>query len=486
MAETSGFIKQIADQDFQNKIGFHYIGIVCIIAWYYWLWFTPSIFHSIALTDNLVTYSWLTTLACSGLFFIAIPLVLGEKHHLDRFEHLHWIAGIVLAGTTLAYTMLPNTFSSITLSMVIYPILFSLGNALLWLIWGEFYAVRRTGFSSWKVAPIFGIGILGTQAISVILPSYVADVFIALLPLCSCALLDYGRKNLYPDSKRPSLLPKKIRTKAFSSMILMCCMMFCAGAACYYVIAIIPLDVLPDNGYGYPVGICGGSVILICMALYYNFVNKEGTIYRSIPWLLTACTIAIALYLSENNSLQYPSFLLAVSLVGVLEVLLITFFGTLSTKGYVAPAMAFGLSSGCIRLGFFAGDSLAVAYEANEAILSSVIPQDTALIFICILAIIMIPMLRQELKLTSLMDGPNQVMELSTVCAAITSEFKLSARESEILGLIARGYTVDSLAKKLVISPYTAQTHIRHIYSKMQIHKRSELLDYINMHRSDL
>ena len=84
------------------------------------------------------------------------------------------------------------------------------------------------------------------------------------------------------------------------------------------------------------------------------------------------------------------------------------------------------------------------------------------------------------------MDGPNQVMELSTVCAAITSEFKLSARESEILGLIARGYTVDSLAKKLVISPYTAQTHIRHIYSKMQIHKRSELLDYINMHRSDL
>ncbi len=436
MAETSGFIKQIADQDFQNKIGFHYIGIVCIIAWYYWLWFTPSIFHSIALTDNLVTYSWLTTLACSGLFFIAIPLVLGEKHHLDRFEHLHWIAGIVLTGTTLAYTMLPNTFSSITLSMVIYPILFSLGNALLWLIWGEFYAVRRTGFSSWKVAPIFGIGILGTQAIS--------------------------------------------------AMVLMCCMMFCAGAACYYVIAIIPLDVLPDNGYGYPVGICGGSVILICMALYYNFVNKEGTIYRSIPWLLTACTIAIALYLSENNSLQYLSFLLAVSLVSVLEVLLITFFGTLSTKGYAAPAMAFGLSSGCIRLGFFAGDSLAVAYEANEAILSSVIPQDTALIFICILAIIMIPMLRQELKLTSLMDGPNQVMELSTVCAAITSEFKLSARESEILGLIARGYTVDSLAKKLVISPYTAQTHIRHIYSKMQIHKRSELLDYINMHRSDL
>ena len=49
--------------------------------------------------------------------------------------------------------------------------------------------------------------------------------------------------------------------------------------------------------------------------------------------------------------------------------------------------------------------------------------------------------------------------------------------------LVARGYTVDNISNKLVISPYTTQTHIRHIYAKMNIHKRSELLDYINMHR---
>ena len=63
------------------------------------------------------------------------------------------------------------------------------------------------------------------------------------------------------------------------------------------------------------------------------------------------------------------------------------------------------------------------------------------------------------------------------------AEFKLSKREGEILKLVARGYTVDNISNKLVISPYTTQTHIRHIYAKMNIHKRSELLDYINMHR---
>mgnify|MGYP002151089938 CR=1 FL=1 len=42
-----------------------------------------------------------------------------------------------------------------------------------------------------------------------------------------------------------------------------------------------------------------------------------------------------------------------------------------------------------------------------------------------------------------------------------------------------------AVAEKLVISPYTVNTHVRHIYEKMQIHKRSELLNYLNMQRSD-
>lgn len=45
---------------------------------------------------------------------------------------------------------------------------------------------------------------------------------------------------------------------------------------------------------------------------------------------------------------------------------------------------------------------------------------------------------------------------------------------------IRLGITTDNVAKKLVISPYTVNTHIRHVYEKIGIHKRSELIDYIN------
>ena len=51
--------------------------------------------------------------------------------------------------------------------------------------------------------------------------------------------------------------------------------------------------------------------------------------------------------------------------------------------------------------------------------------------------------------------------------------------------LIARGNTVNSIANKLYISPHTVNTHIRHIYDKVGIHKRGELLEYINMKKEE-
>ena len=73
----------------------------------------------------------------------------------------------------------------------------------------------------------------------------------------------------------------------------------------------------------------------------------------------------------------------------------------------------------------------------------------------------------------------------SNVIKELAAEFSLSARETEIVMLIARGFTTDNVAKKLVISPYTVNTHIRHVYEKVGIHKRSELIDYINRTGSD-
>ena len=46
---------------------------------------------------------------------------------------------------------------------------------------------------------------------------------------------------------------------------------------------------------------------------------------------------------------------------------------------------------------------------------------------------------------------------------------ELTAREREILALIAEGYSNDGISKKLFLSPKTVETHVRHILLKLGI-----------------
>jgi DNA-binding NarL/FixJ family response regulator len=51
---------------------------------------------------------------------------------------------------------------------------------------------------------------------------------------------------------------------------------------------------------------------------------------------------------------------------------------------------------------------------------------------------------------------------------------ELTAREFDILRLMARGDSNDAIANHLVITPKTVRNHISHIYSKLQTNSRTQ------------
>lgn len=53
-------------------------------------------------------------------------------------------------------------------------------------------------------------------------------------------------------------------------------------------------------------------------------------------------------------------------------------------------------------------------------------------------------------------------------------EPSLSAKEREVLDLIARGFTYSEIAQLLRVSIHTVQSHIKNLYRKMAVHSRSE------------
>lgn len=98
---------------------------------------------------------------------------------------------------------------------------------------------------------------------------------------------------------------------------------------------------------------------------------------------------------------------------------------------------------------------------------------------------------------TELIDAIHQVMEggaflRPSVTKALVKDYlervelgeardsygTLTEREREILKLIAEGHTNPEIAKLLVISVRTVETHRAHIMDKLGIHQRSELVKY--------
>lgn len=65
------------------------------------------------------------------------------------------------------------------------------------------------------------------------------------------------------------------------------------------------------------------------------------------------------------------------------------------------------------------------------------------------------------------------------MCDPSNPMYGLSARELEILDLFAQGRSANWIAEHLTISKNTVRTHLRAIYSKLDVHSRQELLDFL-------
>ena len=53
---------------------------------------------------------------------------------------------------------------------------------------------------------------------------------------------------------------------------------------------------------------------------------------------------------------------------------------------------------------------------------------------------------------------------------------KLSARELEIAGLVAEGFTNEQIARLLFISPHTVRSHIRNSHIKLECKSRAHMV----------
>ena len=76
-------------------------------------------------------------------------------------------------------------------------------------------------------------------------------------------------------------------------------------------------------------------------------------------------------------------------------------------------------------------------------------------------------------------QNPQPVDFIGQRVALLAREHKLTPRETEVLGLLAHGRSIPYVRDALIISRDTAATHAKHIYAKLDVHSRQELIDLV-------
>jgi DNA-binding CsgD family transcriptional regulator len=452
-----------------------YLGLTLVLAWHYCLWFVPSAFPTTFLLDDRITFAWLVALAAAGLVPLVLAWGLGRRLHLPARPTLVWpVAGLGSAASVLLCSagMLVET------PWLAYVAAFVVGSCagVLWVLWGERLACQKARFTLSRVAPTYGGFLILLVGVTWVAPGWFAPAFVATLPLLSGLLLTAHAREFSGDQP-PRLLPAKAATQGNHTMVTVTLISFAAACVCYYTVAIVPWEALGVIQDAFTIGIVIGAALILLFAVLQRVARRPHSTFRVYPWLLWLILIACVLFLADER-LDAASFLLAVAISSMFEILLTMYMGVLTQRGYAPPAMAFALSGSAIRLGICLGNGTALAYERVPG-WHEVLVRPTFVVLVAVVAGMLITMVRQEYAIEELTRSPQAESELAAIVNSVAEEFRLSDREREIMALVSQGYTASIVAEKLVISPYTVNTHIQHIYGKLGIHKRSELISYL-------
>ncbi|MCH4185075.1 MAG: helix-turn-helix transcriptional regulator [Eggerthellaceae bacterium] len=71
-------------------------------------------------------------------------------------------------------------------------------------------------------------------------------------------------------------------------------------------------------------------------------------------------------------------------------------------------------------------------------------------------------------------DGP---------CQIIANKYQLTARETDVLKQLARGRTLNAIADEFVLSSNTIKMHIKHIYQKLDVHSKQDVIKLVDITR---
>lgn len=365
--------------------------------------------------------------------------------------------------------------------------------------WGKVFSSLRTETLE-IVIPLTAFVMVGCFLVNYGLVGIAQVAFVAALPILSgISLFLCHADNPYKEPMRPMQVKDTPSIRHAFARI-------CVGAFIVHATNSVCLNLLPSwfatsfgSWYFGPFLTVGAvtGIVLSMLMLSRTVAPDIHTSYRwFLPFLLIAC---FALTFDTTVMLSVCALCIFAAQIGYSTILYV-YLGRIAHTGWRSYSKVFGIARGCCQLGsaFGAPGAFLFATSMDLGIMNKggVCCAIAALCTIFILLFmnrdsLFFPVFQRPIPSDHTgscaeEEQPGEAASRPAGFAAIEPTVKLicarrhlTERESEVFGMLAQGKSVTQIREELFISKNTANTHVKNIYRKLNIHSRQELINMV-------
>lgn len=305
-----------------------------------------------------------------------------------------------------------------------------------------------------------------------------ASLLCAFLPLVSGWILFH---HLRIWSQPPLVSPISIRIGRFAWKLgLSTCLFGLADGVMRSVfLGINPIAI--EDFYRYP--LLWASILSMLIIVAATILTRRldyGFMYR--PIILMMAFFFLLLPVLDRNT--FAANVIALAGYGTFNLLIWIILAEAARNFRLSSVIVFGMGWGMITLGVFLGTTVGSIVTSLGTLSSQQVSMIALLATVTILISYLFVLNEHDIiELTSETEDDPKSEEryrpFQERCKHLAHEYELSAKETQIMILFAKGRSTPRIQEELFISRGTVTTHLRHIYQKLNIHDKQQLLDLI-------
>jgi DNA-binding CsgD family transcriptional regulator len=484
---------------------FKYLGFGCYYAWIFLCYNSFVLFPADAFISgfSLRSLMYLSSTAALSLTLLLSALFHGTVTRYVKNFTFVMVASLVASVATALVIWFSSSGTQLV-PVIVFDTLTGVGTAFVALRFGVVYSTVGARKALMYTAGSFVFACM-MYFVVVGLPHALGVILMVGLPALAAVLTATLGVSIKTEENKTPVVPIKNLPHGFFARFIFAITVFSIIAGYYNGLSVTDAMTasLENNG---PVMMFATATIAIVLFLAVGMISRNFDLSRLYyPIIILACFGAVVVPLFGAPVSMRSTF---VSIAYNLFIMFVwCLLALVSHRTDLDAVHVFGWGRGASGLGTTLGWAAAVFFDVQAFGDDA----STTIAVVMVLALIVVSMVvlkegtiddvlsqtdssEDEARMDKLFPEATSVSgdvekkregRWKRSCSQIAKRCGLSDREHEVLVLLGKGRTIDFIANDLSISFNTAKSHIRHVYTKLGVHSRQELIDIIEDNRTD-